>query len=336
MEPALATCLPLPSLKAHRLVPDVDGPEDGRMRLEQPGLLAADLRQHSFGLVHCPDPLAAPVARMLRLGPALLEETKELQTAAAAAGLALQFKRQGLLKERLQVRRARRPAKVGAAAEAAADAAAVLEAAHTAMESVALACFEAWCATADVPSAEALEKFGDQDPNAGEKFGKTKAQSVLNLYHYFNEAGCDEEPCREHADPGLLTVLCRSTNEALQVRLPTQPGGAPGEAASYEEPWRDVEPLMDEGLRAADARPGDVVLLIATGETLERLSGSSLASCRHRVTEASGRRFNAAFEMRPRMNVWHPWAAMAQGLAPSATGEALAAAVAPGDAPEAQ
>ena len=48
---------------------------------------------------------------------------------------------------------------------------------------------------------------------------------IIMIIMMFNEAGCDEEPCREHADPGLLTVLCRSTNEALQVYIP-QRGGA--------------------------------------------------------------------------------------------------------------
>ena len=71
-----------------------------------------------------------------------------------------------------------------------------------------------------------------------------KAAEVLNLYHYFNS--CEEEPCRSHADPGLVTVLGRSTLPGLQAVLPVKPGGAPGRPAVYEDHWCDLEPLMDE------------------------------------------------------------------------------------------
>lgn len=72
-----------------------------------------------------------------------------------------------------------------------------------------------------------------------------KGKSVLNLYHYFNLETCDEEPCRSHADPGLLTVLCRSTEPGLQALHPLKPGGAPGQPAAYEDSWCDLEPMMD-------------------------------------------------------------------------------------------
>ena len=69
---------------------------------------------------------------------------------------------------------------------------------------------------------------------------------VLNLYHYFNSPTCDEEPCRSHADPGLLTMLGRSTRAGLQAVQPLTPGKVPGRPASYGEEWLDLELLMDD------------------------------------------------------------------------------------------
>ena len=72
---------------------------------------------------------------------------------------------------------------------------------------------------------------------------KKSCSRALLRYHYFNVDST--EPCRPHADPGLLTVLCRSTEAALQARRPLRPGGAPGVPAAYEETWCDLEPMMD-------------------------------------------------------------------------------------------
>ena len=40
------------------------------------------------------------------------------------------------------------------------------------------------------------------------------------------------------------------------------------------------------------------------GETLERLSGNCHPACLHRVAHTDAPRFNVAFELRPRCNVW--------------------------------
>ena len=51
-----------------------------------------------------------------------------------------------------------------------------------------------------------------------------------------------------------------------------------------------------------------MAFVILVGETLERLSGGWHPACVHRVKPTEGQpRFNMAFELRPRCNVWHPW-----------------------------
>jgi len=332
---------------AHSLVPPAATPGALAGAL-QPEALVADLEHAGLALLACPSELAAPISHALQLGPELLRScglpraAQRLHAAAEAQGLALAYKQQGRLKERLQVRRLARSSQTmaepppggarssmalpetgpeeGEAREAeeageARAAVVALEAALVAFEKLALAAFGAWCRVWGVPGEEALRRFGDPGHGPGEPLGG-KHKSVLNLYHYFNDGGCEEEPCREHADPGLVTILCRSTNAGLQVRLPRCPGGAPGHAAEYEEAWLDVEPAMDDC-----AHEGGPVLLAAVGETLERLSGCRVPSCRHRVAKTVGPRFNAAYELRPRTNVWHAWPALAGpglGVSPGA------------------
>ena len=120
-----------------------------------------------------------------------------------------------------------------------------------------------------------------------EKQPCTKIAEVLNLYHYFNSPSCEDEPCRSHADPGLLTVLGRSTLGGLEAVCPVKPGGAPGVAASYEDYWRDLELLMDDLGRG---QPSHVPFLVLVGETLERLSGGWHPSCVHRVRRSEEKR----------------------------------------------
>jgi len=319
-------------LCAHVLVPaeQHEYPSASRcpFAVEQPTGFAADLRSTGFALLRCPRQIAAPISGAMRSGVALLRTGEALEASAAASsrssscGLACSYKQQGDLKERLQVRRAAASTGEAEAPPPDAPASRLLVEALAAFEVVALACFEAWCAANGVPAGPALQAFGEAEflaaPGCGTRAaGKSKA--VLNAYHYFNEATCEEEPCREHADPGLLTLLCRSTNDALQVRLALEPGGAPGRPATYEECWRDVEPAMDacSASGAADSvgtseaaeeeDQQELILLVAAGETIERLSAGAFPSCRHRVARTTGRRFNLAYELRPRMNVWHPW-----------------------------
>lgn len=288
---------------AHRLLSGAGGHV-----LAEPAPFVADLRRFGYALLRCPQALAAPVARALRDGAKLLEAVggPATQQTAIRAGLSLSYKQQANLKERLQIRRLHVCPEDASQPQ---EPVAAISEALTAFEAVALASFQAWCEVLGLPVKEALESMADKalggssDGQEERGEGAGKGKSVLNLYHYFNNEQCADEPCREHADPGFLTVLCRSSNAALQARLPRRAGGAPGIPAEYEDEWVDLEPQMDAG-GAAD---GEVTLLIAVGETLERLSGGTFASCRHRVARVEGLRFNMAYELRPRLNVWHPW-----------------------------
>ena len=236
----------------------------------------------------------------------------------AATGLCFNYKRQKDLKQRLQVRRTGHRLQGEAA-----DDPAILSSSFEVMEAVAQACMEAWCESEGFPTEAARSHFGDfsfgeslqlEDDGAG---AAGKGKSVLNLYHYFNEETCLEEPCRQHADPGLVTVLCRSSTTGLEVRLPLKPGGAPGIHATYQEEWQDVEEVMDQCAQDAGATGRGVegsevfCFLVIVGETLERLSAGRHPACLHRVARprrtAAQPRFNMAFELRPRCNVWHPW-----------------------------
>lgn len=346
--PADALTLPLPEApEAHELEAGarLDGAVPG-LRLRRPADFVADLEKLGFALVRCPAAVAEPIRSALRFSPPVLAALHEeaaagageegLEGAIAAAGLAPVYKRQSCLKERLQLRRAEARGSRRASTEAARHrdeigidvtgnnldddaAAALLVEATAALEAVCMSCFQGWCGEAGVPAGEALAKFGDRGFATPDVGGRSKAKSVLNFYKYFNDEACEEEPCREHADPGLLTVLCRSTNPALQLRLPV----ARGRSGAYEDVWRNVEPAMDAAALNGQGRVGqDCVLLVIVGETLERLSGGRLAACQHRVAKVVGPRLNLAYEMRPRQNVWHPWPAA--GSAP-ARGEATAA-----------
>merc|ERR1712048_294757 len=152
-----------------------------------------------------------------------------------------------------------------------------------------------------IPTDEALQRFGDphltglREKDLCSMMTQStgaKAKSVMNLYYYFEDE-TDLEPCREHADPGLVTLLCCSSSAAgLQIRLPlhssAEPTGPeycnmwrPECALTYSETWYDVEPAMDACLR--QCAPGSTVLLAIVGEALERLSGFRFPACRHRV-----------------------------------------------------
>jgi len=346
---ALSAARTLPS-EAHSLelqpaaaCHDAAGRSASRCRFADPKSFVRDFEHLSLALCRCPEELANPITHVMHLGPALLAEfgtpasAERLCKAFEAAGLAVVYKQQGSLKERLQVRRCcqagERHRSDGSAAGRASpptgaaccdqglhpggtlpndrSIVAALLGALDALEATAQACFETWCCEAGIPFHEALARFGDDAPTGGPQAGGGRAKSVLNLYHYFNVADCEEEPCRAHADPGLVTVLCRSTSPGLQVQLPVRPGGAPGLHATYEGIWRDAELAMDEAAAPTGSGAAGCMLLMAVGETLERLSGCAVPPCRHRVARTLGPRFNMAYEMRPRVNVWHPWAKLA-------------------------
>ena len=256
----------------------------------------AELTRQSFAVVAVPVPMAAPVRGIFAAPETVLGHS------GAAGPLVWSFKRQGELKERSQIRRVSLTD-----AENLLDAEDLLLSSFQVLESIAAEVMGAWCTSQKLPLDLAKERFGDLSfappGSSSEELGKGK--SVLNLYHYFNS--CEEEPCRSHADPGLVTVLGRSTLPGLQAVLPVKPGGAPGRPAVYEDHWCDLEPLMDE---LGQGKEPHVPFLVLVGESLERLSGGWHPSCVHRVkhSEVPGRsRFNMAFELRPRCNLWHPW-----------------------------
>ncbi|CAE7236418.1 ftsH [Symbiodinium sp. CCMP2592] len=280
----------------------------GCLQFLEPKAFVEELTRQSFAIVSCP----ADVARPVRLA---MQRAEALLGISAATGLCLNYKRQKDLKQRLQVRR------TGNGLHAAEDDPAILSSSFEVMEAVAQVSMEAWCDSQGFPSQAAKSHFGDlsfgeegyPEQGHGDPGTSAKGKSVLNLYHYFNED--PEEPCRQHADPGLVTVLCcSSTRKGLEVRLPLEPGGAPGLPATYDEEWQDVEAAMD--LRRTDAQvsqdpsnsaPEAFCFLVIVGETLERLSAGHHPACLHRVARTSEPRFNMAFELRPRCNVWHPW-----------------------------
>lgn len=257
-----------------------------------------ELTHQSFAVVAAPARLASPVAAVFAAPQGLLGHS------GANGPLVWSFKRQGELKERSQVRRV---------SFEAGDPEDLLWASFEVMEQLAAEAMDAWCAaTMEVPSEAARRSFGDLSFAAEEATHQElgKGKSVLNLYHYFNSPTCDEEPFRSHADPGLLTVLGRSTKAGLQAVRPLTPGKAPGRPASYGEEWLDLELLMDDLGRG---QAPHVPFLVLVGETMERLSGGWHPSCVHRVKrseEPGESRFNMAFELRPRCNVWHPWQKM--------------------------
>lgn len=264
----------------------------------EPEAFIDELTHQSFAVVAAPARLASPVAAVFAAPQGLLGHS------GANGPLVWSFKRQGELKERSQVRRV---------SFEAGDPEDLLWASFEVMEQLAAEAMDAWCAaTMEVPSEAARRSFGDLSFAAEEATHQElgKGKSVLNLYHYFNSPTCDEEPCRSHADPGLLTVLGRSTKAGLQAVRPLTPGKAPGRPASYGEEWLDLELLMDDLGRG---QAPHVPFLVLVGETMERLSGGWHPSCVHRVKrseEPGERRFNMAFELRPRCNVWHPWQKM--------------------------
>ena len=286
----------------------------GRLQFLEPRAFVEELTRQSFAIVSCPEELARPVALAMQRAEALLG-------ISAATGLCLNYKRQKDLKQRLQVRRTGHGLQGLPGAE---DDPGILSSSFEVMEAVAQVSMEAWCDRQGFPSQAAKSHFGDLSfgeegcPEQGHgdpgTSGAAKGKSVLNLYHYFNED--PEEPCRQHADPGLVTVLClSSTRKGLEVRLPLEPGGAPGLPASYDEEWQDVEAAMDlqrtgnAHLSQDPTNSGQEAFcfLVIVGETLERLSAGHHPACLHRVARTAEPRFNMAFELRPRCNVWHPW-----------------------------
>eukprot|EP00929_Paragymnodinium_shiwhaense_P084481 TRINITY_DN45178_c0_g1_i4.p1 TRINITY_DN45178_c0_g1~~TRINITY_DN45178_c0_g1_i4.p1 ORF type:complete len:447 (-),score=115.49 TRINITY_DN45178_c0_g1_i4:405-1745(-) len=361
------------ALRLHELQVDCSLGDRTRptLTVAAPESFVEDLRQLTLAVLWCPEAFAAPVRRLLETGPRQLAKLREAEEAGpsksewlkqeAEEELALSavYKREGDLKERVQLRRcggrrptaAARPGGVkgsgsGEASESGdGSLVPILADAVDALEDVSQACLDAWCEHGGVlskspktaagcqktaaASQDLLREVGDYhffEPDSSRSAASSaKSKSVLNLIQYFNDSSCSEEPCREHADPGLLTILCRSSHPegGLQVRFPQMHGGSqdagssgraycerwrpPGEAVSYADEWQSLEPLMDELARQKAGEDGGMVLLAIVDETLERLSNWRFPACRHRVSPQHGLRSNITYEMRPRVNVWTPW-----------------------------
>ena len=216
-------------------------------------------------------------------------------------GLKYYVKNQAGVKRRLQFRR-RKPVHGEAGGSP-------VEACFRGLEAIVERCFAEVLTSIALPHAEVNARLFPP------KAGRTK--SVLNAMLYLDGGSGAEEPwCREHADPGLLTVLARSDLDALQLRLPEKGRAAllgdPSPGTSRPEPgedtWYNVEPVMDAA--AAAAGPGFEAMLILPGYSLERLSGGALKACIHRVprsSEAGATRRTAAFELRPTVDIWASW-----------------------------
>lgn len=293
--------------------------ETSELQASDPEALAGDMARSGVAAILCPEEVAAPLVRLMQRGTGNFlhwENGHEDCVTFPCAGITAAYKRQEV-KQRLQLR-AIASKSDGDTWQAASDGNQVtvdLDRALGCLETVALTCLGACCTLAGIPCSQLLQRYGDRR-HACTEVQVGKGKSVLNLYHYFNDALCEEEPCREHADPGLITILCRSTNPALQARAPVPPDARPewskpGCDAAYERGWRDVEPAMDVcAERAGHASESGLVLIALVGETLERLSAGRFLSCRHRVASAEGERFNVAYELRPRVHLWLPWERM--------------------------
>ena len=134
------------------------------------------------------------------------------------------------------------------------------------------------------------------------------------------------ENCREHTDPGLVTVLGRGTANGLEVDATGSAGRAPccsgtrpfdggGEAETETAAggagttpgaiqWLLTEPRMG---------PDDCIILLA--ESTARATGGRVPAAVHRVVETDEERLNVAFELRPSVPVFEKWCGDDRGRA---------------------
>jgi len=128
-----------------------------------------------------------------------------------------------------------------------------------------------------------MAAYGDQDPLPEGKV----STSVFNIYHYYNTLEVkDTINCRQHIDPGLITVLSRGTISGLQISDPSYP----------QAEWIVIENYI---------APNEVVVI--AGETLKLVTGGRVKGCRHWVGKNTRSRVNMAFEMRPSYPIYWPW-----------------------------
>ena len=131
--------------------------------------------------------------------------------------------------------------------------------------------------------------------------------SVLNVYRYFNsQPSSTEKPpeseysknCRQHIDPGLITILGRGDSPGLQLFLPYSSGGR-GEGEERGE-WVAAEEIVkeDEWLILV----GESLEMVHNRMVKEKESSSPFTSSLHRVVEGKRERTNIIFELRPRVN----------------------------------
>eukprot|EP01120_Amphizonella_sp_Union-15-10_P012334 TRINITY_DN5456_c0_g1_i2.p1 TRINITY_DN5456_c0_g1~~TRINITY_DN5456_c0_g1_i2.p1 ORF type:complete len:257 (+),score=45.24 TRINITY_DN5456_c0_g1_i2:98-868(+) len=119
--------------------------------------------------------------------------------------------------------------------------------------------------------SELMSVYGDPNP-------PKLSSSVLNVFNYFNSSDIEKTVnCREHIDPGLITVLGKGTVGGLLVRDPTR----------SDVTWISVEDLME---------PSDVIIL--TGQTLNFLTGGKVEGNLHWVGKNTSSRVNITFELR--------------------------------------
>eukprot|EP01121_Diplochlamys_sp_Union-15-3_P000174 TRINITY_DN10161_c0_g1_i1.p1 TRINITY_DN10161_c0_g1~~TRINITY_DN10161_c0_g1_i1.p1 ORF type:complete len:179 (+),score=17.98 TRINITY_DN10161_c0_g1_i1:137-673(+) len=110
--------------------------------------------------------------------------------------------------------------------------------------------------------------------------------SVFNVYHYFNTADAKElVNCRQHVDPGLITVLGRGTMNGLEIR-----------DSFLSDDWISIEKYMT-----------DNEVVVIAGETLNLVSGGRIKGGLHWVNKSEKERLNLTFEMRTAFPIYWPW-----------------------------
>ena len=115
------------------------------------------------------------------------------------------------------------------------------------------------CKTATMNSATGKIKK-KQEKNKNNKTDTMQKQKTAPT-----STEAQEEPCRAHCDPGLLTVLCRSSGRGLEAQRPIAASCTPGRPAAYEArlpPFFAAAAATAGGGGGRKQRQGGVVPLI--------------------------------------------------------------------------
>lgn len=277
-----------------------------------PSGLVDHLRTHGYVVV----PIRYATATLQPLYDILQGDCTRVDTPALTGSV----KTQEGIKRRLQLRRKRNTSNLSSTA--AADRVSIEES-FEAFEAVIEQVFVAVCEDSGICYEEVCAALFP------ESIGRVK--SVFNAMKYVDGgvgAASAEPWCRQHCDPGILTLLARSDLAALQLQVPLQTEGcdAAEECAGPSEvedgsrfSWFEVEKAMDEAV-STTAGDGVEAMLVLVGFTLERLTAGRYRAMVHRVprhesaADSPLSRQTAAFELRPSTETWGEWKAAATQL----------------------